>query len=116
MLSYTYNRLYTVGSPATFEPYRNKTGLTLMRHYSLNENEMTDGNDEVVGYFIMDVERAGPYCMMAEARAMAYGDLTQYTHLKLQAFVKLSRSVRNVLPCSSIILTNPKIYLFTITI
>ena len=60
MLSYTYNRLYTVGSPATFEPYRNKTGLTLMRHYSLNENEMTDGNDEVVGYFIMDVERAGP--------------------------------------------------------
>ncbi len=76
MLSYTYNRLYTVGRPETFEPYRNGTGLTLMRHYSLNENEMTDNSGDLLGYFIIDVERAGPYCMMAEARAMAYGDPT----------------------------------------
>jgi hypothetical protein len=76
MLDYTYNRLYTVGSPRTFEPYRNKTGLTIMRHYSLNENEMTVGKNDLLGYFIVDVERAGPYCMMAEARAMAYGDPT----------------------------------------
>ena len=46
MLSYTYNRLYTVGSPRPFDAYRTKGGLTLMRHYSLNENEMTAGNDE----------------------------------------------------------------------
>jgi hypothetical protein len=37
---------------------------------------MTVGNDEILGYFIADVERGGPYCMMAEARAMAYGDPT----------------------------------------
>ena len=74
MLSYTYNRLYTVSSAKPFDAYRTKGGLTIMRHYSLNENEMNDGNDEILGYFVVDVERAGPYCMMAEARAMANGD------------------------------------------
>ena len=42
----------------------------MIRHYSLNENQM----DGKLGYFVSDVERAGPYCMMAEARAMANGD------------------------------------------
>lgn len=74
MLSYTYNRLYTVSSPRSLEPYRTKSGLTIMRHYSLNENEMSVGNDEILGYFICDVERAGPCSMLAEARAVAYGD------------------------------------------
>lgn len=76
MFSYTYNRLYTVSSPRAMAPYRSKTGLALMRHYSLNENEMNIGNEEPLGYFICDVERAGPYCMMAEARAIANGDPT----------------------------------------
>ena len=74
MLSYTYNRLYTVSSPRPFDAYRSKAGLAIMRHYSLNENEMSVGNDEILGYFVCDVERAGPYSMMAEARAVAYGD------------------------------------------
>lgn len=76
MLSYTYNRMYTVGSPRPFDAYRTKSGLAIMRHYSLNEHEMNVGSDEPLGYFIIDVERAGPYCMLAEARAMAYGDPT----------------------------------------
>lgn len=74
VLSYTYNRLYTVSSPRGFDAYRTKSGLAIVRHYSLNENEMNVGNDEPLGYFICDVERSGPWCMMAEARAMAYGD------------------------------------------
>jgi len=74
MLTYTYNRLYTVSSPKAFEDYRTRSGLAAVRHYSLNENEMSIGKDEILGYFIADVERAGPYCMMAEARALAYGD------------------------------------------
>jgi hypothetical protein len=74
MLSYTYNRLYTVSSPRPFDAYRSKAGLTIMRHYTLNENEMSVGDDEILGYFVCDVERAGPYSMMAEARAVAYGD------------------------------------------
>lgn len=82
MLSYTFNRLYTVGSPRPLEAYRSKAGLTIMRHYTLNENEMNaqDGN-EVTGYFVCDVERAGPFCMMAEARAVAYGDPTNIGYL-----------------------------------
>jgi hypothetical protein len=74
MLSYSYNRLYTVSSPKPFDAYRSKAGLTIMRHYTLNENEMSVGDDEILGYFVCDVERAGPYSMMAEARAVAYGD------------------------------------------
>jgi hypothetical protein len=74
MLTYTYNRLYTVSSPKPFDAYRTKSGLAIVRHYSLNEHELNVGNDEITGYFIADVERAGPFCMMAEARAMAHGD------------------------------------------
>lgn len=76
MLSYTYNRLYTVSSPRPFDAYRTASGLAIMRHYSLNEHEMDADGQTPLGYFIIDVERAGPYCMMAEARAMAYGDPT----------------------------------------
>lgn len=74
LLSYTYNRLYTVSSPRPFDAYRTKSGLAIMRHYSLNENEMSVGKDDILGYFVCDVERAGPCCMLAEARAVAYGD------------------------------------------
>jgi len=74
MLSYTYNRLYTVGSPRPLDAYRTRSGLAAVRHYALNENEMTVGNDEILGYFVCDVERTGPYSMMAEARAVAHGD------------------------------------------
>ena len=74
MLSYTYNRLYTVSSPRPLDAYRTKSGVAIMRHYALNENEMNVGNEELLGYFVCDVERAGPCCMMAEARAVANGD------------------------------------------
>lgn len=76
MLTYTYNKLYTVNSKNAFDAYNTKGGLAMVRHYSLNENEMSDGNDEVTGYFMCDVERSGPYSMMAEARAMANGNPT----------------------------------------
>lgn len=74
LLTYTYNRLYTVSSPAALADYRTKRGLAAVRHYSLNEHELNVGKEEPLGYFIADVERAGPYCMMAEARAVAHGD------------------------------------------
>ncbi len=76
MLSYTYNRQYTVGSSGPFDAYRTRAGLSIVRHYSLNENEMGEGNGELTGYFVCDVERAGPYSMMADAWAMAHGDPT----------------------------------------
>ena len=74
-MTHAFNRLYTVSDPATMDVFRTPSGLAMVRHYSLNEN-MTFTNDDKpkLGYFCVDVERAGPHCMMAEAMAMANGD------------------------------------------
>lgn len=69
-MTYPFNRLYTVASPEAFEAFRTAGGLAIVRHYGLNENEM----DDQTGYFVCDVERAGPYSLLAEARAVANGD------------------------------------------
>jgi hypothetical protein len=75
LLSHCFNRAYTVADPATFEAFRGPSGLFIVRHYALNENMMFDRNDEnKLGYFVADVERTGPYCMLAEAWAVARGD------------------------------------------
>ncbi|MDX9980822.1 MAG: hypothetical protein RBU25_12425 [Lentisphaeria bacterium] len=82
MLSHAFNRLYTVADPATLERFRSPAGLTLVRHYTLNENMMFDENDKnLLDYFIADIERAGPFCMQAEALAVAQGDPTQIGYL-----------------------------------
>jgi len=75
LLSHCFNRAYTVADPATFDAFRGPSGLFILRHYALNENMMFDKSDkDKLGYFVADVERAGPYCMLAEARAVANGD------------------------------------------
>ena len=75
LFTHAFNRTYTVGSPKTFSTFRGISGLALVRHYTLNENMLYDPQDkEKLGYFAADVERAGPYCMLAEAQAMANGD------------------------------------------
>lgn len=82
MLAHAFNRLYTVSDPATFDAFRTKDGLTITRHYALNENMMFDKNDkDILGYFVVDIEKAGPYCMMSEAVAMANGDPTNIGYL-----------------------------------
>ena len=75
LLSHGFNRAYTVGLSATFELFRGPSGLAVVRHHALNEDMMfgPDGRPKL-GYFVADMERAGPYCMLAEAWAMAYGD------------------------------------------
>ena len=43
---------------------------------------MFDQNDKnILGYFVVDMEKAGPYCMMSEALAMANGDPTSIGYL-----------------------------------
>ena len=82
MISHAVNRLYTVASPKTLNAFHAPSGLAIMRHYSLNENMMFDKNDKTkLGYFVADMERAGPYCMMAEAVAVANGDPTMIGYL-----------------------------------
>ncbi len=82
LMTHAFNRVYTVSSPKTFETFRAPSGLAIVRHYSLNENMMFDKADkEKLGYFVADIERAGPYCMMGEALAMANGDPTEIGYL-----------------------------------
>ncbi|TWU28830.1 hypothetical protein [Novipirellula artificiosorum] len=82
MLTHAFNRNYTVASPQTMQAYRTPSGLAMVRHYTLNENMMFDKKDEdKIGYFVVDIERAGPYCMMAEALAVANGDPTMIGYL-----------------------------------
>ena len=82
MLTHAFNRNYTVASPRTMDTYRTRSGLAMIRHYTLNENMMFDKRDEpVLGYFVADIERAGPFCMMAEVLAMANGDPTMIGYL-----------------------------------
>lgn len=77
MLSYPFNRYYTVNSPESLNAFNTQTGMAMLRHFSLNENMMFDKSDKpLLGYFIADMEKAGPYCMMAEAMAMANGNPT----------------------------------------
>lgn len=82
MLTHAFNRAYTTLDPSTFDLFRSPAGLTAIRHYALNENMMADANDkDMLGYFVADIEPAGPYCMMAEALAVAHGDPTQLGYL-----------------------------------
>lgn len=75
LMTHAFNRAYTVGLPDTFDLFRGPSGLAIIRHYTLNENMMFDKSDKPkLGYFAVDVERAGPYCMLGEVRAVAYGD------------------------------------------
>ncbi len=82
MLTHAFNRLYTVNSPKSMELYRTRSGLALLRHYTLNENMMFDKSDkDKLGYFVADVERSGSFSMHSEAMAMATGDPTMIGYL-----------------------------------
>ncbi len=82
LLTHAFNRNYTVADPQTMDDYRTTSGLAMIRHYALNEHMLFDAADkEKLGYSICDFERAGPYCMMAEALALAHGDPTMLGYL-----------------------------------
>ena len=82
LMTHGFNRAYTVASPQTFDEFRNGNRLAMLRFYSLNENMMNDKADkEKLGYFVADMEMAGPYSMLAEARAVANGDPSDIGYL-----------------------------------
>ena len=70
LMTYSMSKSYTVSSPGAFEDFRTPTGLAAIRHYELNE--AAAGGP--LGYFVSDVEPAGPFSMRIEALAMANGD------------------------------------------
>ncbi|GAB4139288.1 hypothetical protein [Thermopirellula anaerolimosa] len=75
LMTYAFNRFYTVLSPPTLARFRGPGGLAIVRHYPLNEDMMFDAQDKPkLDYFVADIEHAGPFCMAAEALAVANGD------------------------------------------
>jgi hypothetical protein len=70
LMTYPFNRKYTVNDPEALESFRGPSGLAMIRHYILNEEIL----DKVTGYFVCDVDRPGPYGMLSEVLAMANGD------------------------------------------
>ena len=76
--TFSFNRAYTVADAEALQEYETRSGLAMIRHFALNENmfrEETDGKkNDLLGYFVADMEYAGPYSMFAEARAVANGD------------------------------------------
>ncbi len=86
MLSYSFNKLFTVSSEKALDAFRTRSGLMIARHYFLNENEMDSGKNDILGYFVADVERSGPHCMLAEARALANGNPSHIGYLLGNSF------------------------------
>jgi Big-like domain-containing protein len=82
MMTYTFNKGYTVASPTGFEAFETPSGTAMIRHYCLNEDTMGGK----LGYFVSDVEMAGPYSMIGEAWAMAYGNPTYIGYLASSTF------------------------------
>jgi hypothetical protein len=90
-LTMAFSRQYSVADPAGMEAFRTPDGLAMIRHYPLNEHcfdktEAKDAKDHALGYFVSDFEEAGPYCMLAEARALAYGDPRFIGYLSANSF------------------------------
>ncbi len=82
LMTHAINHAYTVESPVTFEAFREENRLAAIRFYSLNENMAFDKNEKPkLDYFVADMELAGPYSMLAEVRAVANGDPTEFGYL-----------------------------------
>lgn len=73
MLTVPFNRQYTVSDAAALEAFATPDGLAMLRHYPLNEHCFGEDQNRPLGYFVTDFEEAGPYCVLAEARALANG-------------------------------------------
>lgn len=89
--TFSFNRSWTVADAAAFDAFRSPDGLAIVRHYSLNEDmfrEPANGGrrDDLFGYFVSDVELAGPFCMLAETRAVAEGDPFYIGYLASSSF------------------------------
>lgn len=75
-------RAYSTSSAPSFDAFRTRSGLATIQHYPLNEHSMVPS----LGYIASDMEYAGPYSMLSEARAMAYGDPRFLGYLAASSF------------------------------
>ena len=92
LMTYAFNDLYTVSSPQEFAAFNStESGTAAIRHFCLNENVMATEaelgqNIGMLGYFVADVELAGPYITLPEATAVANGDPYYFGYLSSNTF------------------------------
>ena len=93
MLTYPIGRLFTVARSELMESYRTAAGLTVVCHYTLNEDDHDRAKgpsnlpfDGQVGYIAVDTDRAGPFVRLLEARAIAAADPTNLGYLCASSF------------------------------
>ena len=93
MLTYPIGRLFTVARADLMDQYRTGAGLTVVRHYTLNEDDHDRAKgpsnlpfDGQVGYTSVDADRAGPFVRLLEARAVAQADPTNLGYLTASGF------------------------------
>lgn len=82
LTTFPFHRLFTTARPDDAEAFRTPSGLAAVRHYTLNEDRIQGQ----IGYFVSDVDRAGPYSMLAEARLLAHGDPRYLGYLVSHSF------------------------------
>ncbi|HMR25619.1 MAG TPA: hypothetical protein PKC21_09735 [Oligoflexia bacterium] len=80
--SYPFNRLFSVASEEQVNAFRSPAGMASIFHHPLNEDRLND----LTGYFVSDVERAGPHSILAEARALAFHDPQYLGYLSAHTF------------------------------
>lgn len=72
VMTYPYNRSYTVADATALAAFRAPAGLAMVRHHPLNEDVVLP--KELLGYHCIDMELAGPACVLQEVQAVANGD------------------------------------------
>jgi hypothetical protein len=96
-LTLAINRCYTVESPEVLEHFADAGGanLAVTRMYYLNEDRLLTAEDDesgdwgdngLIGYYVADMERSGPFSMMEELLAVANGNARFIGHLTGNSF------------------------------
>ena len=100
LLTAPFGPQFSVASAALLDRFRGPSGMAMIRHFPLNEDDGT-GNataDQAngsyhswpmsgrFGYYVTDVDRGGDHTMLAEARAVAQGDPTYLGYLASNSF------------------------------
>lgn len=86
MLTYPIGRMFTISDANPLTRYRSRSGLTVVKHYPLNEDNPEDHSQKgpfggELGYVCVDVDRAGPLALLQEARAVALADPSHIGYL-----------------------------------
>ncbi len=100
LMTMPFGKQFTLDDSALIAKFKNQSGIAMMHHFPLNEddghgNYATDTKNGSFnnwpmsghfGYFVSDVERATPFTMLAEVRAIAEGDPFWLGYLSSNSF------------------------------